>query len=257
MIPLRKEKGIAAAAIGILSSAILAPTAWGRDRLPPAPRSSAHEQQGGACTNIFNHPANCFVYGFVWQLSADGAAARFDVRSYTAPDAGDLGHTNQALWLGVQNSQPWTEDGYWGEFCEVGWTKAFHGDGNYRQYMAFYVNGVYDDSLVYYPITPGQSYHYQVLREYNGKYNVYIDFVDVHDCFANPASTWVRTGLEHSSTQATAAVNDPRELQWRDLNLNWHAWGDQGIPVYEQQIGPYPRWAWEQFPTHGEDWIQH
>ncbi len=242
MVPLRREKGVLAATIGILSSAILAPTASGRDAVPEARGPEVHGTHV-SCSSL----PNCYAVGRTSGFIADGAAARFDVRSYTAPDWQHDGHTNHALWVYVESSL---------EFCEIGWTKAYHGDASYRHYGAYAVNGEYLDFPIDFPVgSSGTTHHYQIHREYDGKYNLYIDNNDVQDCFANPFTLLVETGLEYTSPSAVAPVNDPRDLQWRRAtDFAWFDWGSLSTSVTSLVYGSAARWNWEVYPTHGEDW---
>jgi len=249
MVPFRREKGIVAAAIGIASSILL-----GGERSVSA---------------YCNSPtaSNCFAYGKTDTLIIDGAAARFDVRQVTTPDWGNFpyGHTNQTLWLGVQNSRPWVDHNgnacspgpgcFWGDWCEIGWTKGGFGGGGYTHYYAFSVSGVYNQFQLNTPVGNfGVSHHYEIVRQYDGLYKMYIDLQEVADCYANPFSLWARTGLEYTYPTAKADTNNPRSLQWRDTNLNWHDWGSNNTPVNSEVFGSAARWSWVTFPTYGADW---
>lgn len=231
MIPLKKEKGIVATAAALAYSLI-----------------------GGAPITSANYHATDATD----EIIADGAAARLDVANYTAPDVQNGGFTAQVPWVGVENSSYAARD-YW---CEIGWTKGWtdgnQHDGNYRQYAAFrtHADG-YEEFLLYYGIEVGRSYHYEIVRQYDGDYRLYIDLNHVGDCYADPFTLWVQTGLEYTSPDATANAVDPRELQIRrPTDLRWFYWGEVGNIEPPQIVGSRSRWQWQTYPTHGRDWIQ-
>jgi hypothetical protein len=245
VVPFKREKGIAAAVIGIASAAVLSPEAHARQRVsePPQPEiSAAHE---GCYEGSF-----CYAHARTNQLIADGAAARFNyVSGYSAPDQGhqEPGHTNQTLWVGVNNDP--------GQWCEVGWTKGGFGFETYP-YWGRFSNGTYEAYPLYFGLgPPGTSHHWQIVRQYNGLYNVYIDNQDVADCFVDPFTLEIDVGLEYTSPSAAAPTVEPQDLQYRDINLVWHSWGEQGNVEDPQEVGPRSNFEWITEPTHGKDWI--
>lgn len=162
------------------------------------------------------------------------------------------------LWVGVDSSQVSSGIPDW---CEVGWTKGWtDASGNkqsgYAHFYARYLNGAYSEAFPGTPVgAAGTSHHYQIFRQYDGKYNVYIDNQDIGDCFANPFTLWAQVGLEYTSPTAKAEANDPRQLQWRrSSDLVWFNWGSLGTPVRSHQDGSSARWRWVTFPIYGRDW---
>jgi hypothetical protein len=262
MVPLKREKGIAAAVIGIATAAILSPEANARDQLPDSPSAAV----SGAHTTCYGSTyTHCFALGQSNLLIADGGAARFNFLSYSAPDwnhGGNLcpnppfygqcwGHTNQTLWVSVK-SDP-------GQWCEVGWSKGFKGQPEAYHYWGFNVfeDGEWktDEFGIYVALGDyGTSHFYQISRQYDGLYNIYIDNNDVADCFVDPFTVDIDVGLEYTAPNAVAPVNEPREIQFRDTNLNWHYMGELGTTMTENEVGSASRWDWVTQPTHGKDW---
>ena len=158
------------------------------------------------------------------------------------------GTRNQTLWVNVNNSSDW---------CEVGWTKAFKGDFNYLHYWGYGNAQGIDAFAIYYQIQQGFSYHYQIKRFNDNYYDVEIDNYDFANCNTSPFTLAATVGLEMTSPNATAAVVEPIELQWRRAtDLVWFDWGSLSTTWDEQQTGP-GRWSWITEPTHGKDWAQH
>ncbi len=89
MIPLKKEKGVLAATLGVLSSAVLAPAAQGHDRV-----SAAAEHHPDALAGTCYPTANgaCCANGIASPAIADASAARW--RWTTEPTHGQHWTTN-------------------------------------------------------------------------------------------------------------------------------------------------------------------
>jgi hypothetical protein len=180
---------------------------------------------------------NCYAIGYSTSGGTNwgGGQARWDTRSYFAPDWASGGFASQVLWV-------YTRSGL-SNWVEIGYTHGWAGQNLRTLYWAECCP-YNEHRITTSPGSVGSLHTYTGQQVNNNAYTVYFDFARVADSNNNPP--WTReidAGLEATDQGATFPTTTDDRLQYRDSGCctgHWHSWPNGH--TYEDRP-PYD-WTW-------------
>lgn len=192
--------------------------------------------------------SNCYATGYVSSggVNWGGMSARWDTRSYTAPDWATGGFASEVLWGWTRSAQTC--------WAEIGYTHGWQGQ-NLR--TIYYVDGCpYTEYRVtaYSAGSAGTRHVYTQQEATSTTYALYFDFNKVGTISETPWTRFGEVGLEATDRGATFPTTTVDAIQYRDAACctgNWHSWPSSRSTTLEDRP-PYD-WTWTTTGSAGHD----
>lgn len=197
--------------------------------------------------------ANCYAVGYTLSGGTNwgGGSARWDTRSYTAPDWASGGFASEVIWVLTRSGDSCpVEGGYAG--VEEGYTHGWQGQ-NIR--TLYWVDGCpYTEYRItaYSAGSVGSLHVYTIQQHTSTAYRVYFDYNYVAQASETPWTREVEVGLEATDQGATFPTTTDDALQYRDSGCctgHWHSWPNG----YTYENRPPYDWTWITNYTKGRN----